>query len=292
MTRERHEQPKNRPDLTVVRDSPETAPNLDDLRRTLAEAGVPKELLRAIDNPEVAAGLREMIEAGGPEVPEDPLEGIMDNWRPLLEPDCGAFEAELAGCEFLGLIRATAPEPELVPEMLTDMVAQAEEYAKPESLAMLRVLAVHGPVEVRQAAIAAGDRLVSSGLEDPPWAATIGRPQRSTCFGYGDDIGCQEMIAITFRYARERHAIAVLIDHDLGGGVKDCWPSDQPSTIRRKYRAAGESHGIELNDYSALEAKNILDGAVGKEPCPVEPDQAEDVRAYLPLLRHRVALLG
>jgi hypothetical protein len=84
----------------------------------------------------------------------------------------------------------------------------------------------------------------------------------------------------------------VLIDHALGGGVKDCFPSDRPELIRAEYQRATKLYGADFRDYTPDEARTILDRALANKPCPVEPDQVEDVHTFLDLLRRRVALLS
>jgi hypothetical protein len=82
-----------------------------------------------------------------------------------------------------------------------------------------------------------------------------------------------------------------LIDHDLGGGIKDCFPTEDTSRIRADYQNAAKGHGLVFHDYDPAQVRAILDCALGKQPCPVEPDQIEDVGDYLNLLRARVLLL-
>ncbi|ONI92386.1 hypothetical protein ALI22I_04410 [Saccharothrix sp. ALI-22-I] len=58
---------------------------------------------------------------------------------------------------------------------------------------------------------------------------TIGRPRVGACFGYADTFGSQEGVALTFTYGRKSHALVLLIDYDLGGGVKDCSSPTAPT---------------------------------------------------------------
>ena len=99
------------------------------------------------------------------------------------------------------------------------------------------------------------------------------------------------MIALRFSYGRRQHAVSVLIDHQLGGGVKDCYVAGPPRLLRRQYAELAEMRGASLHDYSAPEAVEILERALAARPCPVEPDQIEDVGIHLDLLRSRVDLL-
>jgi len=263
---------------------------LSEIRQILAGSGAPAEILQAFDDPQSALEMLQMLETmaeQGPASPEELLEG----WRPLLEPGFGPLDAELSGCEFVGMFRMMAPDDDDLPHLLLGLIAQAEAYAKPEALAMLRSLAAVGPPSVRPEATAAADRMVAAGQPDPSWAKEIGSPEFVSAFGYGDVFGLQETLVVEFRYGRKAHAIAVLIDHDLGGGVKDCWLTDQSNRIRKQVRQMVRAAGVELRKYSRGEAQEILERALRSEPCPVQPDQIEDVRDYLELLRWRLALL-
>ncbi|XVS66292.1 plasmid pRiA4b ORF-3 family protein [Actinosynnema sp. CA-299493] len=271
--------------------SNDSLPTLSDLRAMLVAEGAPEEVLRLVDDSgEVDEAVRRLVEAGVLESPEQALAGILDGFSSLLEPGCGPLDAELSGAGFLGLL-TQGIHPEDVPMALTDMVADAEATGAPEALAMARVFAVLAPEPVRAPAREAGDRLVASGLTDPAWVEAIGKPTVGACFGYADGHGAQEGLAMTFTYGRESHAVVVLIDHDLGGGVKDCFVSDQPEAIRAGYLQAAEQLGIPFREHTPEQARAIVADALDREPCPVEPDQVEDVTTNLALLRQRVELL-
>ncbi|HEV7897343.1 MAG TPA: plasmid pRiA4b ORF-3 family protein [Planosporangium sp.] len=266
---------------------------LPQLLEMLAVAGISEdEVLRGLDGPGgIEKMLQRLVDAGLLPSREESLAGLMAIWKPLLRSGCDPWSAELAGIEFLGMMREAASAEDEVPALLTGLISQAEEYPGPEALAMLRVLAVVGPVQARPVAAAAADRLVSAGYQDCPWVAGLGTPEVGACFGYTDGVGVQETLAVTFTYGRRQHALAVLIDHELGGGVKDCWPADHPDLIRSDYQRAAKRYGLSFHDYEPAEARAILDGALGKPVCPVAPDQVQDVHDYLDLLRSRAALL-
>ena len=218
---------------------------------------------------------------------EQSLAGLLEQWTPLLEPGCDSLSAELTGAEFLVMMREAVPVEDELSELVAALIEQAERHGTPEALALLRVLAVVGPVQVHSAAAGAGDRLVQAGLTDPLWVSGLGRPWVGRCFGYADERGAQEVIVITFVYGRKQHALAVLIDHDLGGGIKDCFPTEHTSRIRADYQKTAKGHGLVFYDYEPAQARAILDRALGKQPCPAKPDQIEDVGDYLNLLRAR-----
>jgi hypothetical protein len=276
--------------------SPLVGDVLTELQEMLANAGAPAEVMQAVagldPNGDPDEMVDRLIEIGVLPSHEDAAKAMIKGWEPLLEPGCDPFEAELAGGEFLGMISEDVNDEDAMPEVFATMVRDAEADAMPAALAMLRVLAVLGPPSIRPEASAAADRLVSAGLEDRPWVKELGRPTIGKCFGYTDAFGSQTAITVTSKYGRKRHGLNVLIDHELGGGVKDCWATDRPDRIRAAYRETTEQHGLDLWDYEQAHAREILEKALAQTPCPVEPDQIEDVRDHLPLLRLRVELLG
>lgn len=268
------------------------ASDLTELRDDLASAGVPAEVLKAFDGVgDVEEVIDRLVSAGVLPTPEESFNTVLDGWAPLLRPGCDPVSAELAGAEFLAMIGELGAEDVDLPELLLGMIDKAEQASSPEALAMLRVLGSTAPAPARPAATEAAERMVASGLVDPAWAADLGRPTFIECFGYCDPFGTQEVVAVVFGYGRKRHAFAVLIDHTLGGGVKDCWVADRPRTIRDSYRANALRAGVELEEYSRDGAVSILERALAEGPCPVEPDQVEDVATHLGLLRDRVELL-
>jgi hypothetical protein len=263
-----------------------------ELCEMLTEMGVPDELVGALaSSGDPRDVFQELVQAGVLPSQEESLTELLSQWRPLLRPGCSALEAELCGVEFLGVMRDAAQDEDATIEIAVNMLSQAEQRGGAEALAMARVLAVVGPARVRDVAAAAADRLVTGRLKDRPWVAELGVPDVGSGFGYTDEFGAQEAVAVTFSYGRKPHAVVVLIDHDLGGGVKDCWLTDQPDRIRSEYRKAAKRFGLDFREYEPAEIRATLDRALSKEPCPVAPDQIVSVRDYLDLVRLRVALL-
>jgi Plasmid pRiA4b ORF-3-like protein len=280
--------------LKIVSDRAQAgAAELAEFRQQLAAAGAPAEMLQVLDTAsDMAGAIQQLTDAGLLPAPEDSVSGLLEHWQPLLEPGCDPLSAELCGTQFLGMIRGAAPDEVALPDLLSELIGQVRQFGGAAALAMLRVLAVLGPPVVRPVAAEAAAALIATGLTDQPWARGLGNPRAGRCFGYADAFGAQESIAVTFAYGRKSHALVVLIDHDLGGGVKDCFLSDRPARIRAKYQQAARGFGLEFCDYPPAEAGEILGVALSREPCPVEPDQLQDVADHLDLLRARVELLA
>ncbi len=285
-------QVKNKKSLRVVGER-DGAAELAGLLRQLAGAGAPEELLRELEaGGDAARIVDDLVELGLLPSPEQAMAGLLEGFTPLLGPGADPCSAELCGVEFLGLMRKLADDPTDLPGMLAALIGQAEDSGLPEALAMLRTVAVVGPEEVRPTATEAADRMVAAGLTDCSWVGELGTPKVRKCFGYCGFFGEQESIALTFSYGRKAHAVVVLIDHVLGGGVKDCFVTDRAKVIRAKFEMLTERTGCELVDYEPEHAHLILSKALSSAPCPVEPDQIEDVGNHLDLLRQRVDLLA
>ncbi|MBB5808697.1 hypothetical protein F4560_008465 [Saccharothrix ecbatanensis] len=265
-------------------------PTLSDLRAMLADQGAPDQVLRLVDAArDVPDALERLTTAGFIQPVADLAMAFLDVFTPLLEQGCGPLEAELCASEFLGAM-GDSTDPQDFPEMVAAMIADAEATGRPEALALARSFAVLAPPEVRPVASQAADRLVASGLRDPKWVRAVGKPTVGACFGYADPRGAQEGLALTFSYGRKPHVLVLLIDHDLGG-VKDCFVSDQPKPIRAGYVHAAAEFGFPFREYTPEQARAIVEDALKREPCPVEPDQVEDMRSHLALLEQRLELL-
>lgn len=286
-----HGKRRNHTELPVRGEEPDgIGPELAKLHEVMTAAGVPAELIPELLQAKDADEALDLLVKSGSLPPMDELLlGMVGGFAPLLEADATALDAELSGAEFLSTLRETAIDLKDVPTLLADLIPAAEASVKPEALAMLRILAVSGPEEIRGAARAAADRMVAGGMKDCRWVSDLGSPRVGACFGYADD--AQRSISITFAYGRKRHAVTVLIDYSLGGGVKDCWLSDRPDRLRAQYQKIARREGLDFRDHEPGEARAILERALAERPCPAAPEQIEDVNCYLELLRQRVALL-
>jgi hypothetical protein len=253
-----------------------------------ADAG-PEEMLAALQ----AAGEDpfELLEQLLP-APEEILGHLLNYWTPLLRPGTHALDVEVTAAEFLAAMGRLTPDDVELDEIAAAMISDVEAVQTPEAMAMVTALTAVGPPKVRTAAAGVAGKLASAGVAAPGWAAELGRPSVGKCFGYVDAFGEQETVALCFGYGRKQHAIGVLIDHVLGGGIKDCFVAYPARGIRAQYQAAARlTDDLEFRDYSPAEAAAIVLRALECEPCPEQPDQIEDVGSYLGLLRSRVKLL-
>ncbi len=263
-----------------------------DIYQIVSDAGAPAELLSMIegfgeDVEALAAWLGEMGLDGSP---QETLDGILAGWRPLLKRGTSALDAELSGAEFLRIFETTVGEGDPA-DPLAQLITDAAATGAREALAMTRVLSFLGPLPVQRAATAAAHRLAASGAKDMPWVRSLGRPEWVSAFGFADPLGSQESLAIEFRYGKRSHACVLLIDHDLGGGVKDCWFTDEVPRIRAQFQLAANDVRKALSGYTAQRAATILQAALAAPPCPADEEQIEDVGTYLRLVRSRLLLL-
>lgn len=265
---------------------------LSQLRRLAVDTEAPHEAIRLIENAASAEEAIDRLSAAGllPDETES-FDGMLSWFTPLLEPGCDEIEAEIAGGGFIGELRRAAPDDVSVAEVLTDVVPRLVRHPRPEALAMARALAAIGPPEVRPVAASVADKLAAGGLADMPWAINLGKPKPVRFFGYGDIFGDQQSVVSVFSYGKAQHALVVLIDHLLGGGVKDCYLVEYTEALREEYRAAGRLPGLRFGDYDAGTARAMLESALARQPCPVEPDQIEDVWNCIDVLRARADLL-
>jgi hypothetical protein len=222
---------------------------------------------------------------------QDSLAALFDDWTVLLADDVDPMVAELMGIDFQSAIRgAVDPDAEGMDPLLM-LIKAARTQAGPAALAMLQALVATAPAEIRHEAADAAATLTSAGVPDQPWVKTVGSPVFVAACAQRDPSGAQEAVLIEFRYRQHRHGIVVLLDNDLGGGVKDCWPTDDPATVRSEYLHVSKAEGLDFVEYERGEVADIVNRALSRPPCPQQEDQIEGVDRYLELLRRRVALL-
>ena len=263
-----------------------------EIRQIVADTGAPPELLAMIDgfDDDVEALIAWLGEMGMGESPQETLDGILAGWQPLLKRGAGALEAELSGAEFLRMFEVTLGASDSA-NPLSQLITDAASTGAREALAMARVLQRLGPLPVRRAATAAATRLAAAGVQDMPWARSLGTPEWVSAFGFADPLGSQQSLAVEFRYGKRSHACVLLIDHDLGGGIKDCWFTDEVPKIRAQFRVAASEVANGLTEYTAGQAAAMLRQALAAPECPADAEQVEDVGTYLRLVRSRTHLL-
>jgi hypothetical protein len=208
------------------------------------------------------------------------------------------LDAEMWASELLGMLELGAPDGSTLEEreavtlnLATRLAEYAVDQASPTGLAILRTLSVIGPPESRALARAEATRMAEGGRRDRAWADKLGRPEVGRSWRFRDPEGSQESVTVVFRYGKQEHTLSVLIDHDLGGGVKDCWIGEDPDGVLAETRAALEPEGIEIEFVPAELSRDRLRAALDRPECPETEDEIEDVAMCRALLRARVERL-
>jgi hypothetical protein len=212
-----------------------------------------------------------------------------------------ALAAERAISGLLGMVDlAAAPEATgqdraaARDDLLSALIGWAVSDASPAALAFLRVVAVLSGASTRTAASAAAEQVAARGAADRRWAVIVGRPRLVRAWWYGDVFGHQESVNLLFDYAHREHCVCVLIDHRLGGGIKDCWISEGRVAGGLRARSASQMAASPVSlfeDVDARRAVQVLQIALAHPTCPREADQIQHVAANLGILRARVALI-
>ena len=210
--------------------------------------------------------------------------------------------AELVLCAAFGAVETGLPDDadeqerlEALALMLGQVIGHGETIASVEALALLRVCSVLGPATSRSAARESAGRLAAAGVADRPWAGRVGRPEMLRAWRYGDVFGAQSSVGVLFDYRGREHVVMVLVDHLLGGGVKDCWVSEgRAAKDMRNSVAAAMAGNPEtfFEDIDAADVAALLGAALACPPCPEQADQIEDVNNHLHLVRARVEHLA
>ena len=212
-----------------------------------------------------------------------------------------ALAAELVVSELMGMTRLACPpespwdeRSETIDALIRDVTVVAGRDGSAAALALLRVIAVLATPDLAHEAAEAAQRLLDAGVPDRPWGRSVGRPKFVRAWWYGDLIGYQESVSVMFDYAFREHVASVLIDHALGGGVKDCWVAQgkRARALRAVMAQRAADPNADFEDLEMEHAHNLLSTALRSQPCPEQEDQIRDVSSYLPVVSARVALLG
>ena len=236
--------------------------------------------------------------AGGP--PPALVAGVAGSLMTAVAQARTPLAAELVLCEVLGML-ATGIEGDdddlaaAVLELLGTVTEHCALVGTADALAVLRVCAVLGPDATRAVAGAAADGLAGAGVPDRPWAARLGRPAPLRAWRYGDVFGTQSSVGVMFDDQGREHALMVLIDENLGGGIKDAWVAQGREAKGLRNRIAtglATEPDAYFEDIDLPTAAEVLREALACLPCPEQDDQIEDVATYLFLVRSRTEHLA
>jgi len=257
---------------------------LEDLLLEYTEGVAPEEAERLLD--EVLVGAN----------PQEPLEGFLLEGLLAEADDVVAsletpLDAEMWGSELLGMLRLMGIDTHEVDELVASaIVPMAEDAGTRAALALLVVLSGVGGPKSARAAKAARQKLSAAGVPEPAWATGLATPTVGRCWAYRDVFGEQESIHATFRYGRSEHVLCVLVDHGLGGGVKDSYVTTHVRRLRRQMTdLASDDPVMVMGELDITEAATKLRQALAAPPCPRAPDQIRDSALTAALVHSRVA---
>jgi hypothetical protein len=173
--------------------------------------------------------------------------------------------------------------------------------ADPVALALLRAAsALSGPGLWGRARWAA-DTLAAAGVAEPSWSGLLGAVRPGTCWVYGDVFGDQESLVCTFTYGRatggdapqRSHGLVVLVDHNLGGIVKDvfCAPRAERTVEAIRLAHAEDGPMSVLEEVPPEQARVRLERAMDATESAWEPPVGDNARRLWALTRARVACL-
>jgi hypothetical protein len=216
--------------------------------------------------------------------PADTLAAVLTEARMVLAEVDSPLDAELWGSDILAALGND-------PGQADEIVSAAERSGTPEALATLRVLGAVGSGPLRAAAAAAADRLAAAGISEPAWAESIGTPSPGQCWSYGDALGQQEAVTMSFWYGDRGHVVSVLLDREQGGGIKNVWVGESGDVLdRTREMSQGEPRMI-FEMITQADARARLNRAIAAGECPRQPEEVGNVASRRAILRARVARL-
>jgi hypothetical protein len=203
----------------------------------------------------------------------------------IVLPDIATpLDAELWGSDIVAAVGSRVGAAEA-------FVPAAERIGSPEALAVLRVLGAVGPAGLRAAASAAADRLAARGGTEPDWGACVGTPSPGACWRYGDALGVQEVVTMSFAYGQDAHVVSVLVDISQGGAIQDVWIGESGDVLERTRQMSAQDPQMIFEMISQEDARARMDRAFAAGECPRQPEEVGNVASRRALLRARVALL-
>ncbi len=216
--------------------------------------------------------------------PADTLAAVLTEARIVLAEVDTPLDAELWGSDILAALGSGAGQAD-------EIVSAAAESGTPEALATLLVIGAVGPESLRAAASAAAGRLAAQGISEPAWAESIGAPSPGQCWSYGDALGQQEAVTMSFWYGDRGHVVSVLLDHDEGGGIKNVWVGESGDILERTREMARRDSKMIFEMITQADARARLNRAIAAGEGPQRPDEEGNVASRRAILRARVALL-
>ena len=234
------------------------------------------------------------------------------------------LRAELAVSGLLGSAWSLAASGEHQ-ALREGLVAFLSERPGRPALALLRIAATMGSPAERAVAGQAADTLAATGVAEPAWTTPPGQVRAGRCWVYGDVFGDQESVVTTFHHTgptrpapatrtgetgmgdrssqdakpaiqpepANPHALVVLVDHNLGGIIKDIFCTAHADRTLRAIARANAADGpmSVLEPITAGQARTRLERAFAACRAAWEPPVGDNARALWALATSRLAAL-
>lgn len=176
-------------------------------------------------------------------------------------------------------------------ESLVDYAAKA---GTPASLTLLICLAYLGTARQGAKAEGAALAMMESGVARPGWADRVGAVKPSGCYVSRDAYGDQDTVICTFAYSgQDRHALVMVVDHNMSGMARDAWVSSQVDKLLEQARAEAEANPMLLfEEIEPQQARALLESAMKATREPKTPPPVSDsYSAYHAFARARLKAL-
>ncbi|MFI9589858.1 hypothetical protein [Nonomuraea sp. NPDC052265] len=182
-------------------------------------------------------------------------------------------------------------------EGLVDYAAKA---GTPASLTLLVCLAYLGTARQGAKAEGAALAMMESGVARPGWADKVGAVKPTGCYVSRDAYGDQDTVICTFAYRwneaslpSDRHALVVVVDHNMSGMARDAWVSSHVDKLLEQARAEAAGNPMLLfEEIQPEQARALLESAMKatREP-KTPPPVSESYSAYHAFARARLKAL-
>ncbi|MEU5862833.1 hypothetical protein ABZ815_16770 [Nonomuraea sp. NPDC047529] len=182
-------------------------------------------------------------------------------------------------------------------EGLVDYAAKA---GTPASLTLLVCLAYLGTARQGAKAEGAALAMMESGVARPGWADKVGAVKPTGCYVSRDAYGDQDTVICTFAYRwneasvpSDRHALVVVVDHNMNGMARDAWVSSHVDNLLEQARAEAAGNPMLLfEEIQPEQARALLESAMKatREP-KTPPPVSESYSAYHAFARARLKAL-
>ncbi|MEU7746624.1 hypothetical protein [Nonomuraea sp. NPDC049158] len=196
-------------------------------------------------------------------------------------------------------------------EGLVDYAAKA---GTPASLTLLICLAYLGTARQGAKAEGAALAMMESGVARPGWAERVGAVKPTGCYVSRDAYGDQDTVICTFGYRwsegprderaggeagvtfereQDRHALVMVVDHNMSGMARDAWVSSQVDTLLDKARVEAAGNPMLLfEEIEPQQARALLESAMKATREPKTPPPVSDsYSAYHAFARARLKAL-